>query len=52
MWFARKAGADAVESKVGQENADTAKRIAEAQAGAAGSLSAIRDELQRGERQL
>lgn len=47
FYFARKAGKDAVAAKIGEQNADTAKRIADTEAKSDRSLSDLRDGLLR-----
>lgn len=48
LWGARKSGADAVTAKVEKANADTARRMADAEAGGARARDDVVDRLRRG----
>lgn len=48
LWMARKAGADGVKANIGEQNAKTAEKVADAVASAPDSLSAVREHVRNG----
>lgn len=48
LYFARRGGADAVKANIGEQNAKTAERIADAHTDAPANLSELRERLRDG----
>lgn len=52
LWFSRKAGKDAVEARIGKDNAKAAERIADAVGNSPGTKSDVLERLRNSSREL